>query len=590
MPKRVILDPRTQVGLYLPAMISFWLIFALGMATRLGEPMDDEALVEMGLALLTGSVVAGLVIAVQVLRRQSLQNGSVPAGKAVPEQRHDLVGRGLAIGVWDWDPQTGAISLSAEAEAVFGAGTQASIRTFDDVLERVHPGDVEKLRSALSDHQQKQSPLSLDVRVIQRDGQTVWCHLTGQAQWRGGRAIRIAGSIEDITAERERERARRQGEMRLRAVTQSTVDAVITTDAAGTILDANPACLDVFGHDPEMLVGDNVRRLVPTAHASQHDSYIRQFLNSGTSDIVGKVREVMGQHADGSAIPVELAVTEYREDGQHLFVATARDLSARQQASTEREAFIARLEESHGELERFNFAASHDLREPLRMIVNFSQMLQQRYSDQLDSDGRKALNVCMTSAQHMQTLLDALVSFANTRDDLSQIETFKPAEMIERAQQRLADEIERTRASITLHELPPSLRANPARFSRVFRKLFANALKFSGDAAPQIEVSASPFEAGWLFTVSDTGIGMRPDYCEQIFEPFKKLHPTSEYPGTGMGLAICRRIVTSAGGRIWAVSRPGEGSHFHVYWPELPVGARHASGDAGNTENQEEKA
>jgi len=571
MPTSATLDPRTPAGLYSPAIASLVVVFIMSEALLLSLAPGGANLIETGVSAALSLLIAGLVLAIQMVRRQSLLLRRANAVRQLSEQRYDLVVRGMAIGVWDWDIGEDTLFLSPNAKQILGIQAGQSIEGSSGFFSRVHPDDAEPLQEAIRSHIDQGVPFFRDIRLMHNKGHHVWCHVTGQALWTGPQeAIRLAGSIEDITEERERELARRQSEMRLRAVTQSAVDAVVTTNAAGIILEANPACLTVFGHDPAKLVGENIRLLTPLEHSRKHDYYIRHYIETGSSEIVGKVREVDGRHADGHAIPIELAVTEYREGDEHVFVATARDLSDRKRAEAEREAFIARLEESNSELERFSFAASHDLREPLRMIANFSQMLHRRYADKVDADGRRALDVCANSANRMQALLDDLISFSRASDDLGQVETFLPSDMIDLARQNLAEEADRTKAAFAVIHLPETMRANPTRFSRVFQNLIANALKYSGASGPpRIQISASPFEAGWLFTVSDNGIGMKPEYCEQIFEPFKRLHSAAEYSGTGMGLAICRKIVTSAGGRIWAESDLGKGSRFYVYWPDL---------------------
>ena len=468
------------------------------------------------------------------LGRREFERAAVDGGRRRAVSR-DLVGRNV--------PGEDVIFEQRDEIAAIGGLKQLGRRAFRQRRERI---------VGWREHGER-------ARAFELHGQPGFLHEIDE----GAELAGLVGDFDDVARQRIRQRRRRR-------IRICAVDAVVATDAAGIILEANPACQTIFGHDPTGLIGENVRLLTPAEHSHKHDYYIRHYIETGASEIVGKVREVEGRHADGHAIPIELAVTEYREGEEHIFVATARDLSDRKQTEAEREAFIARLEASNAELERFSFAASHDLREPLRMIGSFSQMLNKRYADQLDADGRRALNICAQSASRMQALLDDLISFSRASDDLGQVETLLPADMIELARQNLAEEIEHTEASFAIIHMPPAMRANPTRFLRVFQNLIANAIKYAKvDATPRIQISASPFEQGWLFTVSDNGIGMKSDYCEQIFEPFKRLHSPSEYSGTGMGLAICRKIVTAAGGRIWAESEPDKGSRFYVYWPDL---------------------
>lgn len=522
----------------------------------------------LGLTLLGAS----LAVMAQLARRQAVRLADVDAVRRQSEQRYNLVVRGMAVGVWDWGIRDNTLGWSPNAMRMLGLPPDHKVADASFFFDRIHPDDQAAVREAVDAHFEMGEPYAPSFRMRHEDGHFVWCHATGQALLdETGEPVRMSGSIEDITEERTAEEVRNRSERRLRAVTQSAVDAVLTTNANGIIEEANPACERVFGYRPDELVGSNIRILTPTEHRRKHDYYIKHYIETGDSEIVGKVREVFGVHRDGHEIPIELAVTEYKAGDDRIFIATARDLSARKAGEAEREAFIARLEQTNAELERFNFAASHDLREPLRMIGNFSQMLLRKHADQLDENARKAVEICVGSAQRMQALLDDLISFSRASEDLGQIETFIPVDMIELARQNLSEDFETSHASLETVHLPSKFRANPTRFSRVFQNLIANSIKYArDDESPKIQVSAAPYKEGWLFTLSDRGIGMRPEYCEQIFEPFKRLHPASKYSGTGMGLAICRKIVNNAGGRIWAESELGEGSRFYVYWPEAP--------------------
>ena len=575
-----LLDPATQTGLFAPALTAASAGTIATAVLAVGLSGDPVLVILPGIALTLAA--SALLVLSQLLRRQAGQLADADRRRRASEQRYNLVVRGMSIGVWDWGVADETLIWSPNALRVLGLPPDHRVREIGFFFDRIHPDDIDTIRAAIQDHFDHGEPYMHSFRMRHEAGHFVWCHVTGQALYNEmGEPVRMAGSIEDITEERAAEEARNRSEQRLRAVTQSAVDAVLTTNAKGIIEEANPACSAIFGYRPEELVGRNIRLLTPTEHRRKHDYYISHYIETGDSDIVGKVREVEGVHKEGHAIPIELAVTEYRAEDDRIFIATARDLSARRRAEAEREDFIARLEETNAELERFNFAASHDLREPLRMIGNFSQMLLRKHHEQLDADARKAVEICAGSAGRMQALLDDLISFSRASDDLGQIETFVPVDMIELARENLAEDFDASGAGLETVHLPPRLRANPTRFSRVFQNLIANSIKYTKDGEPpRIQISGAPYKEGWLFTLSDHGIGMRPEYCEQIFEPFKRLHPASKYSGTGMGLAICRKIVNGAGGAIWAESELGEGSRFYVYWPEAAEDEPHAKVDA----------
>ena len=230
------------------------------------------------------------------------------------------------------------------------------------------------------------------------------------------------------------------------------------------------------------------------------------------------------------------------------------------------------LERSNKELEQFAYVASHDLQEPLRMVSSYTQLLARRYQDKLDADANDFINFAVDGANRMQRLINDLLAYSRVGTRGKPFETTYCEVVIDQALDNLRLAIEKSGAVIT-HDPLPTVMADDAQLAQLFQNLIGNAIKFHGDQPPRIHVSAqktsevSETSEVWQFSVRDNGIGIDPQYYERIFVIFQRLHGKEEYPGTGIGLAVCKRIVERHGGRIWVESEPGEGSTFYFTIP-----------------------
>jgi signal transduction histidine kinase/DNA-binding response OmpR family regulator len=220
----------------------------------------------------------------------------------------------------------------------------------------------------------------------------------------------------------------------------------------------------------------------------------------------------------------------------------------------------AELKRSNEELEQFAYVASHDLQEPLRMVSSYTQLLARRYKGRLDADADEFIDYAVDGATRMQALISDLLVFSRLNGS-AVVSYVSTDSALDEALARLTAAIDDGAAVITRTPLP-TVRADRGQFVQLFQNLIGNAIKFRGDAEAAIHVTASAAGGEWLFSVRDNGIGIEPRYAERIFAIFKRLHGRAAYPGTGIGLAICKRIVTRMGGRIWVDSRPGEGATF----------------------------
>lgn len=269
------------------------------------------------------------------------------------------------------------------------------------------------------------------------------------------------------------------------------------------------------------------------------------------------------RHMNGHYIWIRacgLAVWD-RDGNPTRMVGSVNDVSDRKRAEEE-------LVRSNMELERFAYVASHDLQEPLRIVANFTSLLESEYRDRMDEQAVGYMRFIIDGARRMQGLVGDLLEYSRIGHEDTGFTVVDCRAQTDIALANLREAIEETKAVVLVNDLPV-IHANPVRFSRLMQNLVGNAVKYRAmDRTPRVTVGAADRGDEWLFSVADNGIGMKEEYLDQIFIIFKRLHGRSEYKGTGIGLAVCKKIIESFNGRIWAESKPGEGSVFYFTVPK----------------------
>ncbi len=343
---------------------------------------------------------------------------------------------------------------------------------------------------------------------------------------------------------------------------RSTPTAISFADMEGYLTYVNPAFLSLWGYrEEEEVLGKHTLEFWADSRKSEEVMEIVEKDESWSG-------ELLACREDGSVFNVEVTANVIRDEEEKpvALMFYSRDITKRVETQKELEETLSELKRSNRELEQFAYVASHDLQEPLRMISSFTRLLEKRYGDRLDDDAREFIDFAVDGATRMQKLVSDLLQYSRITTRGEELKPISADLALGRVRTNLAVAIEENGGTVTSDDLP-KVYADESQLVSLFQNLIQNALKFRGEAEPRVHVSAEEIEDDWRFSVRDNGLGIEPQYRERIFGIFERLQGREKHGGTGIGLALCRRIVNRHGGRIWVGSRPGEGSTFYFTIP-----------------------
>ncbi len=363
-------------------------------------------------------------------------------------------------------------------------------------------------------------------------------------------------------AENERKAYEEELILRDRSINSAT-NGILIADARHPDLPTvycNAAFQKITGYAPEEVLGRNCRFLQGTDHQQPGLEAIRRAIQQGTE----AKAELRNYRKDGSLFWNELYIAPVKDQRGQIthFIGIQTDITQRKRQETELANKTRELAQSNSELQQFAYVASHDLQEPLRMVASYTQLLGKRYRGKLDQDADEFIGYAVDGATRMQRLIRDLLEYSRAGSENKSFEQTDCEVVFRQVLDNLSASVKEHHAEVT-HDPLPIVHANPTHLTQVFQNLIGNALKFQGDSPAKVHVGARALPDGWEFSIRDNGVGIPADQVGRIFSIFQRLHGQREYPGTGIGLAICKRIVGKYGGTIRAESEPGKGSTFY---------------------------
>jgi PAS domain S-box-containing protein len=345
----------------------------------------------------------------------------------------------------------------------------------------------------------------------------------------------------------------------LQQVVEVLPGAMLALDDRGVVRYASGRVTPLLGYSREEVLGQPLARLFGAASQDPVSQMLARVHGTRDTDRT----ELSARHRTGSDVLLEVSVDWSPTPAPGAFAVFLRDLSEREDLVDALAVRAAELARSNRDLEQFAYVASHDLQEPLRMVGSYTQLLSQRYHGQIDAEADEYLGYAHDGVIRMRELIDDLLAFARVGTKAEPFVRIRADEVVDQALDNHEAAIA-TQNGHADHGPLPEILGDRTQLVQLFQNLMGNALKFRGTAAPVVRVEAARSGGEWIFSVRDNGIGIPPEYQDKIFGMFQRLHGRGEYPGTGIGLAICKRVVERHGGRIWVEStgKAGEGTRF----------------------------
>jgi len=454
-----------------------------------------------------------------------------------------------------------AIAVNDVGARMFGYSSEEEF--LSEFTARKHYADPKQRAEVVKGLIEQGEIQNHQCKFIRKDGTPLWTEFYARVYPDKGWVQSISV---DISGLKRIEEALRKSEERYRALVETAPEVIFTLSAEdGVITSLNSAFETVTGWSRDNWIG---RHFTEFIHPDDVPTAVERFQQSLQGKPSPPFELRFGSKA-GDTLTGEVVGTVYDEDGKGIeLVGFARDISARREAEGALARYADELARSNAELQQFAYIASHDLQEPLRKVKSFTQLLAEHYGGQLDEKADKYINYIVDGASRMQTLITDLLTYSRVSTKGNPFEPTSCDDVLDRAIDNLEFSIKETSATIVRDPLP-TVMADAVQLVQLFQNLIGNAIKFHGETVPRINISVQKQNAEWVFSVKDNGIGFDPQHAERIFVVFQRLHARDEYPGTGIGLAVCKRITERHGGRIWAESAPGQGSTFRFTLPTM---------------------
>jgi PAS domain S-box-containing protein len=379
--------------------------------------------------------------------------------------------------------------------------------------------------------------------------------------------ILVTAAIRDISVRKTAERHLAQMEGRYRGLLEAAPDAMVVVNQGGEIVLLNVQAEVQFGYLRDELIGQQVKNIIPEGFAERLIADGTRSAADALAQQIGTGIELLGRRKNGTEFPIEIMLSPLESPEGILVTAAIRDISVRKKSEERLLKTAHELKRSNDELQQFAYVASHDLQEPLRMVASYTQLIAKRYKGRLDADADEFIAYAVDGSNRMQGLIQDLLAYSRAGTNGKALREISSEKTLNEALRNLRAAIEESGTVVT-HDSLPAITTNDIQLAQVFQNLIGNAIKYHGAEAPRVHVSATKNGGNeWIFSVSDNGMGISPQYFERIFVLFQRLHGREEFEGTGIGLAVCKKILERLGGRIWVESQPEKGSTFFFALP-----------------------
>lgn len=509
------------------------------------------------------------------------------------DQRLRLVEQSAGIGTFDLDCMTGLASWSPELRAMAGLSPGDKPISMAEIESLLHPDDRERvlghLHAALA--ARETTEIEESCRLLRPDGSVRWVQINGRTFFAGAatkrRPVVATGVVIDVTAKHTTEVALAQRRAELMALVESAMDAIMEIDTGHRIVLFNRAACRMFGCQAKEALGTPLERFISSQILEATREHLRQVVEDGVMvPLVDQPMVFDGRRVNGQTFPIEVSIAKVEVEGEWRVTLTIQDLTERREAEEMMQRLRAELDQYSQfrdgrlperadaqescdlRLQQFAHVAVHDLQAPLRSIKGFAAMLRDEYYGRLDNRADTWLGYLLRSSLRMQVLIEDLLTYSRVDARERVLERTDLGLLFDDVVIALDAEIRETGARVTRDPDLPAVFGDAIQLGQVLQNLVGNGIKYHGKKPPRVHVSAHREGHEWLVSVTDNGIGIPQAALDDIFELFQRLHSPQEYPGSGIGLAVCRRIVQRHGGRIWAESLPGEGSVFCFTVPD----------------------
>ncbi len=410
-----------------------------------------------------------------------------------------------------------------------------------------------------------------ELIIITETGKEKWVRSIGKAEFNNGICLKVFGSLQDINERKRAEENIRSSEERRELIMNAALDAIICIDKNENVTFWNPQAELIFGWKESEVMGRLLSEIIiPEQYKDRHERGMENYFKTGNSNALNKLFQLSAIKKSGEEFPIELSVLPIEQDGNEFFCAFIRDITERKLSETR----LLKLNHSlqtqtyqlaaiNKELEQFAYVASHDLQEPLRMITSFLSQIELKYENVLDEKGKKYIYFAVDGAKRMRQIILDLLEYSTIGriDELK--ENIDLNTIVDEIKILYTSKIEEQQAIIITDQLPViSSYKSPVR--QVFQNIIGNSLKYCKKGKPcLIKISAVDMVTHWQFSVQDNGIGINKEYFDKIFVIFQRLHTKETYSGTGLGLAVTKKIIENLNGKIWLESVENEGTIFH---------------------------